>query len=249
MNDAQLLRYSRHILLDEIGIDGQEKLAQSAVAVVGCGGLGCAVLPYLASSGVGKLLLIDDDTIELSNLQRQVLYTDENIGCQKAEITAQYLRHRNSDCAIETMNERVGQKALCEIAQAVDMIVDCTDNFPTRHAINAVAFSAKKPLISGAVTAFTGQIITFDFRQPEQPCYACIFPDTPQQGENCATFGVFAPMVGTIGTLQAVEVLKTLLGLPNLHGKMQIFNAKTNSWQTITLVQNPKCTVCQSEHQ
>ena len=244
MNDAQLLRYSRHILLDEIGIDGQEKLAQATVAVVGCGGLGCAVLPYLASSGVGKLILVDDDTIELSNLQRQVLYTDNDIDCQKAEITAQYLRHRNSDCAIETINERVGQKALCKIAQAVDIIVDCTDNFPTRHAINAAAFSAKKPLISGAVSGFTGQIATLDFRQPETACYACIFPDTPQQGENCATFGVFAPLVGTIGTLQAAEVLKTLLGLPNLQGKMQIFNAKTNSWQTMTITRNTACSVC-----
>ena len=249
MNDAQLLRYSRHILLDEIGIDGQEKLAQAAVAVVGCGGLGCAVLPYLASSGVGKLLLIDDDKIELSNLQRQVLYTNSEQGCLKAEITAQYLRQRNSDGEIQVITQRVGNKELCEIAQAVDIIVDCSDNFPTRHAINAAAFSAKKPLISGAVSGFTGQIATLDFRQPESPCYACIFPDTPQQGENCATFGVFAPLVGTIGTLQAAEVLKTLMGLPNLHGKMQIFNAKTNSWQTITLVQNPKCTVCQSEHQ
>ena len=249
MNDAQLLRYSRHILLDEIGIDGQEKLAQVAVAVVGCGGLGCAVLPYLASSGVGKLLLIDDDKIELSNLQRQVLYTNSEQGCLKAETAARYLQERNTDCKVQVMTQRVGQKELNEIAQAVDIIVDCTDNFPTRHAINAAAFSAQKPLISGAVSGFTGQIATLDFRQPEQPCYACIFPDTPQQGENCATFGVFAPMVGIIGTMQAAETLKTLLGLPNLCGKMQIFNAKTNSWQTITLVQNPKCTVCQSEHQ
>ena len=244
MIDAQLLRYSRHILLDDIGLHGQEKLAQSAVAVVGCGGLGCAVLPYLASSGVGKLLLIDDDKIELSNLQRQVLYTNSEQGCLKAETAARYLQERNTDCKVQVMTQRVGQKELNEIAQAIDIIVDCTDNFPTRHAINAAAFSAQKPLISGAVTAFTGQIITFDFRQPESPCYACIFPDTPQQGENCATFGVFAPLVGTIGTLQAAEVLKTLLGLPNLHGKMQIFNAKTNCWQTLTLNKNPDCCVC-----
>ena len=244
MNDAQLLRYSRHILLDEIGIDGQEKLAQASVAVIGCGGLGCAVLPYLASSGVGKLILIDDDKIELSNLQRQVLYTDDNVGRLKAEMAAQYLRQRNSDCAIEVVNKRAGQKELCEIAQVVDIILDCSDNFPTRHAINHAAFIAKKPLISGAVSGFSGQIATFDFRLPEQPCYACIFPDTPDMGENCATFGVFAPMVGTIGTLQAAETLKTLLGLPNLHGKMQIFNAKTNQWQTLTLSKNSACVVC-----
>ncbi|MBQ9259770.1 MAG: HesA/MoeB/ThiF family protein [Neisseriaceae bacterium] len=244
MNDAQLLRYSRHILLDEIGLHGQEKLAQSAVAVVGCGGLGCAVLPYLASSGVGKLILVDDDTIELSNLQRQVLYTNNEQGCLKAETAARYLQERNTDCKVQVMTQRVGQKELSEIAQAVDIIVDCTDNFPTRHAINAAAFFAKKPLISGAVSGFTGQITTLDFRQPESPCYACIFPDTPQQGENCATFGVFAPMVGIIGTLQAAEVLKTLMGLPNLHGKMQIFNAKTNRWQTLTLNKNPDCCVC-----
>lgn len=244
MNDAQLLRYSRHILLDEIGIDGQEKLAQASVAVIGCGGLGCAVLPYLASSGVGKLILIDDDKIELSNLQRQVLYGENDEGSLKAEITAQYLRQRNSDCEIQVITQRVGDKELCEIAQVVDIIVDCSDNFPTRHAINHAAFSLKKPLISGAVSGFSGQIATFDFRQPETACYACIFPDTPQQGENCATFGVFAPMVGTIGTLQAAEVLKTLLGLPNLHGKMQIFNAKTNSWQTMTITKNTACSVC-----
>ena len=244
MNDAQLLRYSRHILLDEIGIDGQEKLAQAAVAVVGCGGLGCAVLPYLASSGVGKLLLIDDDKIELSNLQRQVLYTNNEQGCLKAETAARYLQERNTDCKVQVMTQRVGQKELNEIAQAVDIVIDCTDNFPTRHAINHAAFSLKKPLISGAVSGFSGQIATFDFRQPETACYACIFPDTPQQGENCATFGVFAPMVGTIGTLQAAEVLKTLLGLPNLHGKMQIFNAKTNSWQTMTITKNTACSVC-----
>ncbi|MBR2251436.1 MAG: HesA/MoeB/ThiF family protein [Neisseriaceae bacterium] len=244
MNDAQLLRYSRHILLDEIGIDGQEKLAQASVAVVGCGGLGCAVLPYLVSSGVGKLLLMDDDKIELSNLQRQVLYTNNEQGCLKAETAARYLQERNTDCKVQVMTQRVGQKELREITQAIDIIVDCTDNFPTRHAINAAAFSAKKPLISGAVSGFTGQIATFDFRQPESPCYACIFPDTPQQGENCATFGVFAPMVGIIGTMQAAETLKTLLGLPNLCGKMQIFNAKTNQWQTLILNKNPDCCVC-----
>lgn len=244
MNDAQLLRYSRHILLDEIGIDGQEKLAQASVAVIGCGGLGCAVLPYLASSGVGKLILIDDDKIELSNLQRQVLYTDENIGNLKAEITAQYLRQRNRDCEIQVITQRVGKKELCEIAQAVDIIVDCSDNFPTRHAINQAAFSLKKPLISGAVSGFSGQIATFDFRLPEQPCYACIFPDTPDMGENCATFGVFAPMVGTIGTLQAAETLKTLLGLPNFHGKMQCLDIKNNVCKTLTLTRNPECHVC-----
>ena len=244
MNDAQLLRYSRHILLDEIGIDGQEKLAQAAVAVVGCGGLGCAVLPYLVSSGVGKLVLIDDDKIELSNLQRQVLYGENDEGCLKAEITAQYLRQRNSDCEIKVIQKRVGQKDLCEIAQVVDIIVDCSDNFPTRHAINQAAFSLKKPLSSGAVSGFSGQIATFDFRLPEQPCYACIFPDTPDMGENCATFGVFAPMVGTIGTLQAAETLKTLLGLPNFHGKMQCLDIKNNVCKTLTLTRNPECHVC-----
>ncbi|MBR6026473.1 MAG: HesA/MoeB/ThiF family protein [Neisseriaceae bacterium] len=244
MNDNQLLRYSRHILLDDIGIDGQEKLANTRLAVIGCGGLGCAVLPYLCASGIGKIIAVDNDIIELSNLQRQILYSEHDIDCRKVDVATNFLQRHYATCEIEAISKRVGEKELLEIAQHVDIILDCTDNFPTRYAINSAACNAKKPLVSGAVSGFLGQIAVFDFRQQETPCYACVFPDIADVGENCALFGVFAPLVGIIGTMQANETLKILLGLPNLHGKMQIFNAKTNNCKTITLAKNPDCKVC-----
>ena len=244
MNDNQLLRYSRHILLDDIGIEGQEKLANASVAVIGCGGLGCALLPYLCASGIGKIIAVDNDIIELSNLQRQILYSENDIDCRKVDTAANFLRQHYATCEIEAISKRVGEKELLEIAQDVDIILDCTDNFSTRYNINHAAFIAKKPLVSGAVSGFSGQIAVFDFRQRETSCYACVFPDISNVGENCALFGVFSPLVGIIGTMQANETLKILLGLPNLHGKMQIFNAKTNHWQTMILTKNPDCKVC-----
>ena len=244
MNDQQLLRYARHVLLEEIGVQGQEKIMASSVAVIGCGGLGSTVLPYLAASGVGKIIIADDDVIDLSNLQRQVLYGEKDTGSLKVQVACAVLQEKYPACIIETIAEKIHQENLLPIIQSVDVVVDCTDNFPTRQTINRISKIAGKPLVFGAVSQFAGQITVFDFRQPESPCYACIFPDTPQDDATCAASGVFAPLVGVIGTMQAAETLKIILGLSTLHGKMQCFNAINNRWQTMTLTQNSACPVC-----
>ncbi len=245
MNDHELLRYSRHILLDEIGIEGQEALSRARVLVIGCGGLGAAALSYLAAAGVGHLTLVDDDVVELSNVQRQILYRESDIGAAKAQVAAARLSEQNPHIAITPLLERVDDVRLCALMQTADIVLDCSDNFPTRHAINRAAHTARVPLVSGAATRFSGQVAVFDFREPASPCYACAFPDESGNDGACAVFGVFAPLVGVIGTMQAVEALKILCGIGrSLHGKISCFDAKTAAWQTFTLPKNPDCPVC-----
>ncbi|MDO5687056.1 MAG: HesA/MoeB/ThiF family protein [Neisseria sp.] len=248
MNDHELLRYSRHILLDEIGIEGQTALLQARVLVIGCGGLGAAALSYLTAAGVGHLVLVDDDHVDLSNVQRQILYRESDVGALKAQVAAQRLTAQNPHIHIETVTERVDEARLRNLTQQADIVLDCTDNFPTRHALNRAAHAARIPLVSGAATRFSGQVAVFDFRQPASPCYACAFPDADGTDGACALFGVFSPLVGIIGTMQAAETLKLLMNVgQSLHGKLTCFDAKTASWQTFSLPRNPQCAVCGDE--
>lgn len=246
MNDTQLLRYSRHILLNEIGIENQEKLLQSTVLVVGCGGLGSAALPYLAAAGVGKLMIADHDIIDETNLQRQISYAERDLGCLKAEKMAQFLRERNSDCIIETHTHYLQADDLHQLLMQADVVLDCSDNFATRQAVNAACVAHKKPLVSGAAVRFDGQLVVF---RPDLDgaCYRCLF-DLPHADDGaCAIFGVFAPLVGVIGTAQAVECLKILMNLPSKHDVLRCYSALTGDWQEFKFAKNAACNVCQCE--
>ncbi|MDO4434692.1 MAG: HesA/MoeB/ThiF family protein [Alysiella sp.] len=248
MNDRQLLHYSRHILLDEIGIENQSKLLSSCILVVGCGGLGVAALPYLASAGVGKLLIADADCVDETNLQRQTIYTPNDIGCLKADCTAHYLRTRYPDCQITALNQYLDATQLAKWVAQADVILDCSDNFATRQAINAACVAAKKPLVLGAAVRFEGQVAVFraDLGQ-NQACYRCLFDTDNATEQACATFGVFAPLVGTIGTFQAAEALKIIMGLPVSISVLRCYSALTGNWQTFHFHNNPQCHVCGTE--
>lgn len=243
MNDQELLRYSRHILLDEIDIGGQQRLLNSAALVVGCGGLGAAALPYLAAAGVGRLLIADDDTVEWSNLQRQVSYSESDVGSLKTAAMAARLHAINSGCRIETFG-RLDEAALRELLPQCGVLLDCCDNFATRRAVNAAAHAASTPLVSGAAVRFSGQLAVFRHDLPEQPCYACLFGE-PEGGDgSCALTGVFSPLVGVIGAIQAVEALKILLGLPAQPAGLHCYDALAGSWQHFAATKNPACPVC-----
>lgn len=246
MNDQQLLRYSRHILLPQIDINGQEVLLKSHVLVIGAGGLGSPAAIYLAASGIGKLTLCDGDNVELTNLQRQILHSSTSIGFSKVDSARKTLTVINPDVEIATYAEFVQDDRLSELVQTVDAVIDCSDNFMTRHNINKSCVMHRKPLISGAAIRFEGQVAVFDFRHPESSCYHCLYPD---HGENddmrCAVMGVFAPLVGIIGSMQAAETIKILLNIgQSLNGRLQLLNALTMNWRTIHLRQDPACTIC-----
>lgn len=244
MNDQQLLRYSRHILLDEIGLTGQEKLFNATVLVVGCGGLGTAALPYLAAAGVGHLILADPDLIDESNLQRQILFTEQDIGQNKAETTAKHLRQRNHACRFTIETRRLTESDLCQYLPECDVVLDCSDHFPTRQAINAAAFATKTPLVSGAAVGFSGQLAVYH-HSDEQPCYRCLFDDVGDVRDGaCALFGVFSPLVGIIGTAQAAEVLKIIMDLPVETGVLHTYHALEGKWKHFRMVKNPSCGVC-----
>ena len=246
MNDQQLLRYGRHILLDAIGIDGQQRLLDGTVLIVGLGGLGSPAALYLAASGVGKLILCDHDTVELSNLQRQIVHQTGAIGQAKVHSAAATLHAINPDVACVTMTERADVDGMDALIAQADVVLDCSDNFSTRYAINRACLQQRKPLVSGAGIQFSGQIAVFDFRQPNVPCYNCLYPeDTEAETLRCATTGVFAPLVGIIGTMQAGEALKLLIGLPQgLSGKLLTLDALTMHLRTLTLHPDADCTVC-----
>lgn len=247
MNDRQLLRYSRHILLPEIDIKGQETLLKSHVLIIGAGGLGSPVALYLAASGIGKLTLCDGDKVELTNLQRQILHPSTAIGLPKVESARQTLLAINPDVEIVTYPEFIQNTELFQRVQQADAIVDCSDNFTTRHHVNKACVIHHKPLISGAAIRFEGQVTVFDLRHSNNPCYHCLYPET---GENddmpCAVMGVFAPLVGIIGSMQAAETIKILLDTgESLNGRLQLLNALTMNWRTIHLQRDPACPVCQ----
>ena len=246
MDDRQLLRYSRHILLPQIDLAGQEALLAGHVLMIGAGGLGSPASLYLAAAGVGRLTLCDDDVVDLTNLQRQIVHREATIGMNKAESARRALAEINPDCKVTPITYRVRDRELAELVAQADVVVDACDNFATRHAINRACVRLKKPLVSGAAIRFAGQLAVFDLRHPDAPCYHCLFPDTgADEGERCATMGVFAPLTGVVGALQAGEAIRLLLGTPSpLAGKLVLFDAGTMEWQSVKVPKDSACSVC-----
>ncbi|MDC8786650.1 HesA/MoeB/ThiF family protein [Roseateles koreensis] len=246
MNDKQLLRYSRHILLDDIGIEGQQRLLAAKALIIGAGGLGSPVALYLATAGVGHITVMDDDVVDLTNLQRQIAHTTARIGQTKVESLKQSLAAINPEIQVQALPLRADAALLDQWVSQADIVLDCCDNFRTRHAINRACVTHRKPLVSGAAIAFDGQISLFDSAQPDSPCYACLFPPDSQVDEvRCATMGVFAPLVGIIGSMQAAEALKWLIGLPTpLAHRLQMLDARRMEWNAIEVRPTPDCPVC-----
>jgi molybdopterin/thiamine biosynthesis adenylyltransferase len=246
MNDDQLLRYSRHILLDELGIEGQQRLLDAHALVIGAGGLGSPVALYLATAGVGTITLVDNDSVDLTNLQRQIVHSVERIGQGKADSAAKTLRAINPEVRVQALAERADASRLLELVASVDVVVDCSDNFATRHAVNAACVAHGKPLVSGAAIGFDGQISVYDTRDAKAPCYACLFPaDAVFEEVRCATMGVFAPLVGIIGSMQAAEALKLLSGVgSSLAGRLQMLDARSMEWTEIAMARTEGCAVC-----
>jgi molybdopterin/thiamine biosynthesis adenylyltransferase len=251
MNDEQLLRYSRHLLLEEIDVAGQEKLLGSHVLVIGTGGLGSAAAPYLAAAGVGKITLIDHDQVELTNLQRQIMHTQNSIGKTKVESGRQFLQSLNSALTINAIAAKASEDLLNTLLPEVDLVLDCTDNFATRQLVNQACFIHKIPLVSGSALKFDGQLSVFDFRKETSPCYACIFsPDERFKEVSCASMGIFSPLVGIIGSMQAAQALQVLIGFGQpLVGRMLLWNAMNTQIDEIRVARNPACKVCSSQHQ
>lgn len=274
MNDQDLLRYSRHILLNEFGIEAQEKCALSHALVVGAGGLGSAALLYLASAGFGRITVSDGDVVDLTNLQRQIIHRESSVGVNKAASAARAMREINSTMSIDVVAERLTETTLSAHVERADVVLDCTDNFATRHAINRACVQHRKPLVSGAAIRFDGQITSFDLRGGDNnnndndnvgarvsacvgacvgACYNCLFPQDRNQPnadeERCAVMGVFAPLVGMIGAIQAAEAIKLVTGLGEpLVGKLQMLDARTMEWQTVKYRRDPACVVCHANH-
>ena len=246
MNDDQLLRYSRHILLDELGIEGQRRLLAAHALVIGAGGLGSPVALYLATAGVGTITIVDGDTVDLTNLQRQIAHNLSRVGAPKANSAAQTMRAINPDVRVHALHERVDAARLDALVATADVVIDCSDNFATRHAVNAACVAHAKPLVSGAAIGFDGQLSVYDTRDASRPCYACLFPsDAVFEEVRCATMGVFAPLVGIIGSMQAAEALKLLAGIgSSLAGRLQMLDARTMEWAEIAMARTPGCPVC-----
>ena len=246
MNDEALLRYSRHILLPQIGIEGQEKLLAARVLVLGAGGLGSPAALYLASAGVGTLVIADGDTVDLTNLQRQIVHRTATIGQPKVLSAQATLGEINPLCQVVPLHERLaGERLDAEVAQA-DIVLDCSDNFATRHAVNRTCVKYRKPLVSGAAIRFDGQVAVFDSRQGNTPCYHCLFPEGEEVEEvRCAVMGVFAPLVGIIGAMQAAEALKQLIGCgESLAGRLLLLDGLAMEWRSIAVPRDPACPVC-----
>jgi len=248
MDDSQLLRYSRHILLDELGPDAQARYAQSHALVVGVGGLGAPVAQFLAAAGVGTLTLCDADRVDLTNLQRQILYATADVGQPKVDAAAARLGAINPDVELRRVASRVDGEALASLAASADVVVDCTDNFETRHAVNRACVAHRKPLVSGAALRFDGQIAVFDPRDPASPCYHCLFGEGDALEETrCATMGVFAPLVGIVGATQAAEALKLLAGVgESLAGRLLLLDTLAMEWREVRVPRDPECPVCGS---
>ena len=248
MDDSQLLRYSRHILLDEIGIEGQERIMASRALVIGVGGLGSPAALYLATAGVGHLTLVDNDTVDLTNLQRQIAHTEARVGQPKVDSARQALLAINPKLNITTFAERIDGVRMGALVADADVVLDCSDNFATRQAINAACVQHGVPLVSGAAIRFDGQLAVYNPKDPKSPCYACVFPpDAAFEETRCATMGVFAPLVGIIGSMQAAETLKLLSGAgkPAI-GRLQMLDARDMTWNDIRIPRNPDCMVCAS---
>jgi len=246
MNDNQLLRYSRHILLDEIGIEGQARLLAASALVIGAGGLGSPAALYLASAGVGRITLVDDDVVDLTNLQRQILHTTARVGQPKAESGREALRQINPEIDVIALRERAHDARLAQLVQGAGVVLDCSDNFATRHAVNRACVAHAVSLVSGAVIRFDGQISVFDPRSAASPCYSCLFPqDQKFEDVACSTMGVFAPLVGVIGAMQAAEALKLLMQVgSSLAGRLLLLDGREMEWTSIRIERNAACPVC-----
>lgn len=244
MNDDQLLRYSRQIMLPDIDIEGQEKLLAARVLIVGLGGLGSPVAMYLAAAGVGHLVLVDFDQVDLSNLQRQIVHTTSSIGINKAQSAAKTLRELNPDIQISCIEKMLDADSLLEQIKQVNLVIDCTDNFQIRFAINRACVTAKVPLVSGAAIRLEGQVSVFDSRRSDSPCYSCLYSEV-NDDLTCAANGVLAPLVGVIGSIQALESIKVLAGFgQSLAGRLLLLDARYMQWREIKLQKDPHCPVC-----
>jgi len=246
MDDAQLLRYSRHILLNELGIDGQEKLLASHALIIGAGGLGSPVSLYLGSAGVGHITVVDHDQVDATNLQRQIAHTLDRVGQDKAESVRTAIAQINPDARVTPITQRADAALLNTLVAQADVVIDCCDNFETRHAVNRACVQHGKPLVSGAAIRMDGQVSVFDSTQSDAPCYACIFPPEQAPEETrCATMGVFAPLVGIIGSVQAAEALKILSGMgSHMAGRLLMLDGRDLSWTDIRMGRNEQCPVC-----
>ncbi len=249
MTDDQLLRYSRHILLDDIGIEGQERLAGAHALVIGAGGLGSPVALYLGSAGVGHITLVDNDRVDLTNLQRQIAHTTARVGQPKALSAQQAIADLNPDVRVTALVQRAGPQELDALVATADVVLDCCDNFATRQAVNAACVRHRKPLVSGAAVRFDGQLAVYDARSAQSPCYACVFPpDTAIEEAQCATLGVFAPLVGIIGAMQAAEALKLLAGVgPSAAGRLLMLEGRAMEWSEVRTARDPVCPVCSGQ--
>jgi len=246
MNDQELLRYSRHILLDDIGIEGQEKILSSHVVVIGAGGLGSAAAPYLAAAGVGKITLIDHDVVDLTNLQRQIMHRQNSIGMPKVSSAKKTLQELNPNLNVVALEQKVTADLLDKLLPNTTVVLDCTDNFTSRHLINAACVKHKTPLVSGAAIRFDGQLTVIDPRQKGTPCYACLFPKDQKFDEvQCSTMGVFSPLVGIIGAMQSAQALQVITSVgKSLCGKLLLWDARSTQIDTIELHQRDNCEVC-----
>jgi molybdopterin-synthase adenylyltransferase len=250
VTDDQLLRYSRHILLNEIGVEGQEKLLASHALIIGAGGLGSPVALYLGSASVGHITIVDNDTVDATNLQRQIAHSLAKIGVNKAQSASQSIASINHEVRVTCIEQRADAALLDTLVTRADVVVDCCDNFATRHAVNAACVQHRKPLVSGAAIRFDGQITVYDSRDAKSPCYACVFPpDSTFEETRCATMGVFAPLVGIIGSMQAAEALKLLTGAgQTLAGRLQMLDGRSMEWNEVRMSRNPDCSVCGAAH-
>lgn len=246
MTDDDLLRYSRHILLNEVGVEGQERITGAHVLIIGAGGLGSPVALYLGSAGVGHITVVDDDTVDMTNLQRQVAHTVDRVGSPKVSSIQIAIAAINPGVQVTTIQKRADAALLDELVAQADVVLDCCDNFNTRHAINAACVAHQKPLVSGAAIRFDGQITVYDPRDATSPCYACVFPpEATFEETRCATMGVFAPLVGIIGTIQAAEALKLISGAGRpLIGRLLMLDGRSMEFTEVRVGRNPLCTVC-----
>jgi len=245
MTDDELLRYSRHILLPDIDVAGQERLKQSRVLIVGLGGLGSPVAMYLAASGIGHLCLVDFDEVDVSNLQRQVVHSQMSVGNNKAESAKQSLQSLNDQLTVNTITHKIQREEWDSVIQPFDVVVDCTDNFDTRFAINAACYRQKVVLVSGAAIRFEGQLTLFNPKDTASPCYQCLYSPDVSEALSCAEAGVLSPLVGVIGSLQALEVVKWISGAgDSLVGRLVLFDGKAHQWRELKLPKDPGCEVC-----
>lgn len=245
LSDEELLRYSRQVMLPKFDVAGQLALKQAKVLIIGAGGLGSPVAMYLAAAGVGELTVVDDDHVDVSNLQRQILHGEKSLGKMKVESAYETIANLNPYVTVNCIDKRLDDEALCKIAKQMDLILDCSDSFTTRFAVNRACVAASKPLVSGAAIRMEGQVSVFDKRDPEAPCYQCLYPEGDDEQLTCSTSGVMAPLVGIIGSMQAMEAIKLLSGFGQpLTGRLLMLDASNMEWRTLKLKKDPQCHIC-----